>query len=648
MSQGTYTASAETTLPGAVVNPDGSVTVVVGRSPGVSNSDVANALVDLAPSSVKAVPGLPASTVTVDQADAGRVDGLLGDAARYVEPEREYHATAFAPTDPLYPFQPELGQIGLPGAWSTTTGSAVIAVLDTGIYKGTDAASNPDLADATASNFVAGYDFIGNDADPSIPLPSAADPGNHGTLVASVAGARSNNFGIVGACPNCKIMPVRVLDVFGHGVESNIAAGINWATTHGANVINLSFSGSADSQIVDQAILAARTAGIVVVAAAGNSGDGTDPSHPLPLAQALPPEYPAADPGVLSVGATCSATAASAGYQATEPPPHACPSGTPNGTLAQFSSRGSWVQVAAPGVTLATAGSDPTTASYNFSGTSAATPLVAGVAGLLKSAHPNWTEGQIRGAITQTAAPVGPAGTVAYGEVRADAAIAVADPPTPPTTTTVAPPTTVGPPPVDSPPSGSVDGLPAYVSGRNTVVVRATDDRGVAALLLQVDGTGVQADFGAVGPGVWAASWDTAQVGDGPVNVSLAITDTGGNRMVTASSATVVDNRPPSIVLVGPPQGSVVRAAFGVAAAVSDVGTGVKLTLIAAGNAWVGIGTGSGLIFATVPVAAAGPVDIRALTVDNAGHLAISNAITVVRSPAKTKVLAKKVTRRKR
>jgi Subtilase family len=123
---------------------------------------------------------------------------------------------------------------------------------------------------------------------------SPMDDHGHGTAVAGIIAARSNNKqGITGACWFCLVMPVKVLDRNGSGDDTQIAAGIVWAIDHGARVINLSLGGPGTTPELTAALAYAARKGVVVVAAAGNSGTTI-------------PFYPAADPNALSVAATTS------------------------------------------------------------------------------------------------------------------------------------------------------------------------------------------------------------------------------------------------------------------------------------------------------------------------------------------------------
>jgi subtilisin family serine protease len=200
--------------------------------------------------------------------------------------------------------------------------------------------------------------------------------------VTGVAGARSNNVvGVAGLCWRCAIMPVKVLGATGTGSVSNVAAGIVWATDHGARVINLSLGGAASSTTLAEAAQYAYDRGVVLVAAAGNSSSST-------------PNYPAALPTVIGV----------AGSDAAD-------------QLTGTSNFGSWVDVAAPGCNFTTG-----LASWygTFCGTSSAAPVVAGVAGLALSLAPGASNRQVEEAIESTAAPQS---YVRYGRVDAAAAL---------------------------------------------------------------------------------------------------------------------------------------------------------------------------------------------------------------------------------
>jgi thermitase len=246
-------------------------------------------------------------------------------------------------------------------AWDRAQGDAdtVIAIVDTGVDL-----NHPELA-AKLVNF--GHDFANGDDE-------ASDDHWHGTHVAGIAAADTNNaIGIAGVARDCRILPVKVMDASGNGYYSWIIDGIIWAADHGADVINLSLGGDIDDPFLEDACKYAHDKGIVIAAAAGNDG----------LAGVL---FPAAyDDYVLAVAAS--------DY---------------DDMIADFSNHGPQVDVAAPGVWIL--GPAPQWyvgegyAPYLFaSGTSAATPHVAGMAALLKSAKPGLTADQIMQIIRYTA-----------------------------------------------------------------------------------------------------------------------------------------------------------------------------------------------------------------------------------------------------
>lgn len=292
---------------------------------------------------------------------------------------------AAAPSDPLAPQQWHLAKVGATAAWDGGRGSGVVvAVLDTGVDLG-----HPDLRD----QLVEGIDLIDEGTPPD-------DPQGHGTLVAGIiAATASNGQGVAGVAPRARIMPVRVLDAEGRGTPATVAAGIRWATSHGASVINLSLAeavthdgtgvggrgaeGLVDAQ-VEQAIHAAAEAGVLVVAAAGNDGKGTVPYHP-----ALP---------VLIVGATDQSD-------------HVWPRSNRDARV-----------LFAPGVEILSTWNEGRYAKAD--GTSFATPIVTAGAVILRSQGLDADQAQAR--LVSSAARVGP------GLGRVDLAAAVTGVPAPP------------------------------------------------------------------------------------------------------------------------------------------------------------------------------------------------------------------------
>lgn len=258
------------------------------------------------------------------------------------------------PNDPWWAEELGLAQIGAPALWGLTEGSpsSVIAIVDTGVN-----AASPDLAGAV----LPGWNAVDGSSN-------VADDVGHGTMVATIAAGRGNNHVQgTGVCWRCSILPVKVTDATGSATGARLASGIVWAANHGANVINISLVLGGPDDAVAQAVEYAHARGAVVVAAAGNNGGSA-------------PTYPASYPDVIGVAAI-----------------------DPADRLYPWSSHGPWAAVAAPGcapVGNATGGPVP------FCGSSAAAPLVAGLAGLLWS-HGLSSNAAIESALESTAQPLG-------------------------------------------------------------------------------------------------------------------------------------------------------------------------------------------------------------------------------------------------
>jgi subtilisin family serine protease len=336
-NEGTSPEAADAALARVGVHPKGRIPKTGTRVVGVPPARLATALADLAAS----------------------------PAVEYAESDVLLQTLDTVPNDARWPEQWGPTKVSAPRAWDTARGSSsvVVAVLDTGVDFG-----HQDLGAAS----VPGYDFVNGDPDP-------ADDQGHGTAVAGVAAARTNNtVGVAGICWTCSLMAVKVLDANGSGSTSEVARGIVWAAEHGAQVLNLSLGGPSSTQTLADAVAYAAGRGAILVAAAGNNGTSA-------------PFYPAAYPAVVAVGAT---DAADRPYS--------------------WSNYGSWVEVAAPGCNVA-----PVRAGGygSFCGTSSATPIVAGIAGLALTAQPGATRDVVRGAIEQASAPIG--SVVQYGRVDA-------------------------------------------------------------------------------------------------------------------------------------------------------------------------------------------------------------------------------------
>lgn len=294
---------------------------------------------------------------------------------RYAEPNFLVQVADVIPNDPNWGLQYGLTNIRAPQGWEFTTGSTSIriAIIDTGIDR-----THPDLA----GKIVAGYDFVNGDNN-------AQDDNGHGTHVAGIAAAISNNgTGVAGVSWGARLIPVKVLNSVGGGSYANVAAGIVWAADHGAHVINLSLGGASPSLTLQNAVDYAVSRGVVVVAASGNSGSN------FVL-------YPARYANVIAVAATDSSN-----------------------TRAWFSNYGPEIDLSAPGVSIYSTA----LGGYMFrNGTSMATPYVSGLAAILRGSSSLSSPSDIALQMETTALDLGLPGWddfYGYGLIQMDAAIA--------------------------------------------------------------------------------------------------------------------------------------------------------------------------------------------------------------------------------
>jgi len=294
--------------------------------------------------------------------------------------------------------------INVTNAWDITVGNTnvIIAVLDSGIRY-----DHVDLAGQMWRNpgEIAG-DGIDNDGDGFIDnvfginaLTGSGDPNDdngHGTHVAGTIGAAPNNGqSHVGVVWNSRLMAVKVADRFGFLTSSAIIAGVDFAISKGAKVINASFGGYFFSQAEFDAYLRARNAGILVVAAAGNDGINTD----------IQPHYPSSYQldNIIAVAALDRSD-----------------------RLASFSNYGrTSVHLGAPGVEITSTYNTSSTSYQQLQGTSMAAPHVAGVAGLVFALTNTITVSEVRNRILFTTTPVAAlaTNTIQNGRVNAHRAL---------------------------------------------------------------------------------------------------------------------------------------------------------------------------------------------------------------------------------
>jgi subtilisin family serine protease len=278
----------------------------------------------------------------------------------------------------------------LPGAWELSQGAGVtVAIVDTGVK-----IDHPDLAPNIWTNFAEipgngvdddhnGYidDVHGIDLTTTAAGQDLSDGNSHGTHVAGIVAAAANGKGVVGVAPRAKIMVVKVMNAEGVGTTGAVAEGIRYAAANGARVINVSIQGDDPDSRVNEAVAAAGAANALVVVSAGNSGRDIDakPSYPAAIAA----------PNLIGVAATT---------------PDDGRSLDPQSNFGRLN-----VQLAAPGQEILSTGND---GSYVFkSGTSMASPMVAGVAALMASVAPSLSAADLRGQLlahaTRAPVPVG-------------------------------------------------------------------------------------------------------------------------------------------------------------------------------------------------------------------------------------------------
>jgi thermitase len=399
-------------------------------------------------------------------------------------PNDTYYTTAYPTSHNGTIAQWAPSAVSAPSAWGVTGGSRsiVIAVVDTGVDD-----THPDLA----SKIVGEYSVIGG---------GVKDGFGHGTHVAGIAAAATdNNLGVAGMCWNCGILSVKVLNSQGSGYISDVASGITYAVAHGARVINLSLGGTGRTQTLDAALNYAVANNALPVCAMGNSSSADNTPEPAYW-------YPC-----LTVIAT-----------------------DPSGAKASFSNYGSKADVAAPGVALlstmptysVTLNSHGYKQNYDaLSGTSMATPMISGIAGLVLSMNPNLTPMQVKG-IIMAAAGDGSMWTpnFAFGIVNSAAAVSLAVHPdyVPPNPNLLSP----------------AEGV--TVSGLYMVQAAPTDDTAVhhvdivrndTRLMQPLIGTSTTTGKGksAATTPAWTVYWPSTVLWNDPTAVSAVAVDTFGN-----------------------------------------------------------------------------------------------------------------------
>jgi hypothetical protein len=297
---------------------------------------------------------------------------LAADASvRSVQPNFRYvlqdQKSALAEGDPA---QYALAKLRLPEAHALSRGANVtVAVIDSGID-----VTHPELANAIAESF----DALGGKEGPHV----------HGT---GIAGAIVSHARLMGSAPKARILAIRAFGAAPSGAESTsfvILKSLDFAASHGAQIVNMSFAGPRDP-LLERGIAAAATKGMVLVAASGNAGPKS------------PPLYPAANPNVIAVSATDA-----------------------HDRLFPASNRGDHIAVSAPGVDIFLPAPD---GKYQMtSGTSFSAAYISGLAALMMARNPQLVPAEVRAILIKTARDLGaPGRDDLFGAGEADAFSAV-------------------------------------------------------------------------------------------------------------------------------------------------------------------------------------------------------------------------------
>ncbi|MFK9090245.1 S8 family serine peptidase [Bacillus salipaludis] len=311
---------------------------------------------------------LKVSNPQISMAELKKIPGVL-----YVEQDHLIKQE-YIPKDPGFSNQWFHQKINTPAAWEQTQGATNVTVA---VIDGSVDISHPDLK----NRIVSPYDIARG-------TPSLNYPDEHGTHVAGIIAAGiDNGLGGAGVAPKVNIMPINVF-IGDYGDTSDLIAGIDYAINHHAQIINMSLGDYEYSYLLDRAIQNAYRNGIIIVSAAGNEGVSN-------------PSYPAAYDNVISVSATDR-----------------------NNRYSNFSNYGSTIDIAAPGELIY---STIPGGSYAYmSGTSMASPVVAGVAALVLSQNPDLSAKQVVDSLLYSADDLGPTGwddKYGYGLVNPKKAI---------------------------------------------------------------------------------------------------------------------------------------------------------------------------------------------------------------------------------
>jgi minor extracellular protease Epr len=433
--------------------------------------------------------------------------------------------------------------IGAPDSWqSGLTGKGIkVAVIDTGV------ATHSDLAVAGGTNVISGAGTT-----------SYADDNGHGTHVVGIIGAKGIDGGVEGVAPDASIYAVKALDSTGSGYTSDIISGIDWAIDNKMDIISMSLGSNQSDMSLQNAVDTAYNSGILVVAAAGNDGstDGSGTSI----------DYPANYSSVIAVGAVDSSN-----------------------TRAYFSSTGSKLEVSAPGVNVL---STYLNGGYaQMSGTSMATPFVAGDLALLKQKYPAYTNVQLRNLLDSGTVDLGTSGRdslYGYGLIKA-----------PTGTSQVVMPST----PVANVASGS------YTSAQT---ITLTDSTPGVSIYYTLDGTTPTASSSLYTSPITISSTATVK--------AVAIDSNGNTSSLLSNTYTIIA----PVVLPAKPVATIPTGTYNsaISVALSDKTTGVSIYYTVDGS----MPTAKSNLYST-PITIGATATLKAVAIDSKGNA--SEVLTV-------------------
>lgn len=502
--------------------------ILVKPKAGVSDSDL-DAIVKQSNGKSKEVIGKGQYRVHIISVPANAEEAVVRALSK--NPKIEFAELDMAsppdltPDDPRFSSGWHLPKIQAPAAWDVSKADGIIvAVLDTGVEE-----THPDLA----NQLLPGYNSVDG-------TNNTTDIQGHGTATAGTVAAQTNNaIGVSSVAWGARILPVRISNnADGWAYWSDVARGLTWAADNGAQVANISYGVSGSSAVTSSAQYLRSKNGLVV-AAAGN--ENTDPGFANNLS-------------IISVSATDS-----------------------NDLKASWSNFGAFIDVAAPGVSILTTSRG---GGYgNWSGTSFASPITAGVVALIKSANPSLTVDDVERILKQSADNSDPNGAVTanfgHGRVNAAKAVSLAKEFSNPDTDTIAPSVSI------SSPTNNTS-----VKGVVQVTATATDNVAVASVSLFVNDSLISTDNTAP----YQFAWDTTLLADGNAVLKAKAVDAKGNEgvstnnVVSVKNTVPVDMSPPVVTIVNPANGSRVGRTQQIYVTATDDIAVTKIQLFIAGK----------------------------------------------------------------